>query len=1125
MSGIIDNSNVKLEKVIKEALKDPNLNKVYIAVGYFYISGFLKIYPELKDFINNGGKIYFIIGNNVNRKTYDDLVETYGNISIASGKQSIDVITNEEKQELNEKTKKNFHKQILYTTPEVNIEEYLIDLKEWIKKDSEGNRKFNLKIYAREKFHSKAYIFEKSTPVSVTSPPISGIIGSSNLSIAGLGGNTELNAAVYTENAIALKNWFLDKWDIAEDFSKDLLDVIDKSWASYIPGTEGFPDPYFVYIKAIYEMYKKSLETTEEVLRSFIIYQDLYEFQKWAVLRAIEVARKYNGVMISDVVGMGKSYIGAACLEHFYRRNEILGKRGRILLICPPKLIEMWDAIINKYSLNARILSLGMLSKENYDETLITEFENTISVLIDESHHFRNKNTIRYENLSKFLPIVNEVILLSATPYSRGARDVYNQVKLFHLEDITKIPINPPNLYDFVRKVESEDASLSELLTHIMVRRTRFDILNQYGEKDSDDRYYIEMKGEKKYFPRRLLKTVEYFIERIYGVGFYSEIVDILKDLTYSRYSLGNYLLPEFESKGAYNNLSTIGNNLRGLMKTLLLKRLESSIYSFRETLKRMLNSYNNFLNLIDEGKIVMGKKVDQLLREEDDLESISETVDYLLKENKIEFYDPIAFDIDRLKIDLKKDIKDLQQLFDKIEKICEEIHKDYRKDNKLLNLKDLIDLIISGKTEIVKEPLSKILIFSQYSDTINYIKMGIAWFKENMLLDNSLKFEFVTAKTRNVYKIIERFAPKANQVEERLSKNEEIDILSTTGVMSEGINLQDANCVINYDIHWNPLKLIQRIGRVDRLGTEHEEIYAFNFLPEKELEEDLRIIEKVEARINEINDVFGMDAKLLKEDEKPNLSYMTSIYQEDINEIEDFERKILIGEDPITDSLNLLKKLMQKEPDLISKIKKLDGIRSAKEWNENYDTIFILCKAGSYLTPYLINFKNQDNPKIESSIPEYILKLIKSESEEKALTMDKKLFSENYSKACKKAIEEFKKDLKERRKLITPKQSAPRRYIERQLRVYSEEIADDELRNTINHYRKIIHSTNIDPVLKEFKDIESNKLQEDRLFRATETIIQKYNLEEKWENKKEWQKTFDEPIHILCGMYLKGTE
>jgi len=1124
MSGIIDNCNIKLEEVIKNALKDQNLKKVYIAVGYFYISGFRKIYPELKDLINRGGKIYFIIGNNVNRKTYDDLLEIYGDITIASGKQRVDIITNEEKEELVEKTKENFQKQILYATPEMTLEDYLIDLKEWVREGVSGKRKFNLRIYTKEKFHSKAYIFEKDTPISIN-PPYSGIVGSSNLSISGLCGNTELNALVYDANAQTLIEWFKEKWDLSDDFSKDLFDVINKSWASFIPGTEGFPDPYFVYVKAIYEMYIKSLETTQEVIRSFEIYQDLFEFQKWAVLRGIEVARKYNGVIISDVVGMGKSYIGAACLEHFYRRNEILGRRGKILIICPPKLKPMWKGIINKYSLNARILSQGMLSNEDYDQVLMSEFENTISVLIDESHHFRNKNTIRYENISKFLPIVNEVILLSATPYSKGVRDVYNQVKLFHLEDMTKIPINPPNLLEFVRKVEHENASLSELLTHIMVRRTRYDILNQYGEKDSTGQLYIEMKGEKKYFPKRLLKTIEYYIERIYGVGFYSEIVDLLRDLTYSRYSLGNYLLPKFISETKYSNLSTIGNNLRGLMKSLLLKRLESSIYSFKETLGRILNSYNNFLGLIHKGKIVMGKKVDQLLREEDDLDDISERVEFLLKEDKIEFYDPAAFDLGKLKTDLKSDINDLQQIFDKINSICEEIQKDYKKDDKIIKLKGLVNTLITGKSKFTEKPLEKILIFSQYSDTIQYIQMAIKWLTDNNLLDNALKIEFVTSNTKNVYKIVERFAPKANKVEHLISKEKEIEILATTDVMSEGINLQDANCVINYDIHWNPLKLIQRIGRVDRLGSEHDAIYVFNFLPEKELEDDLHIVEKVEARIKEINDVFGMDSKLLKEDESPNLSYMTKIYEEDIDEVEDFERKILIGEDPITDSLNLLKKLMQKDPELIAKIKELDGIRSAKEWNEKFDGIFVLCKAGNYLTPYIINFEEKVAPKLETSIPEYILKQIKSEPEDKATNIDKKLFRLNYTRACKIAIEEFKKDIRERKKIVQPKKSTARRYIERQLRVYSEEIEDKDLKNTVNYYWKIIHSTNIDPALNEFKRIEKEKIKRIEVYRAVESIIQKYNLEDKWKNKKEWQKTFDEPIHILCGMYLKGSK
>lgn len=1123
MSGIIDNRNDKLIDVIKAQLADTTLNCVYIAVGYFYITGLRELYHELRDFMERGGKIYFVIGNSVNRKTYEDLVKAYKDTDIAKGKQNSYLINQDEERELINKTEKNFHEQILYTQPELEVEDYINDLKKWLN-ETDDERQFFLRIYKRERFHSKAYIFEKRQ--SHISPPMQGIVGSSNLSLSGLSGNTELNAKVYDNNAEALKQWFCEIWEESDEFSENLFEILDSSWASYVPGTEGLPDPYFVYLKTIYEMYNKSLETSEELLRSFIVYQNLYEFQKWAVLRAIEVARKYDGVIISDVVGMGKSYIGAACLEHFYQKNQLMGRRGRILIICPPKLMDMWDNIIKRFSLNAETLSLGMLSKENYDETLVNEYQNTISVLIDESHHFRNNNTNRYDNITQFLPMVNEVILLTATPYSKGARDVYHQIKLFHVDDVTKIPINPPNLKEFILDVENDNASLSELLTHVMVRRTRYDILNQYGKEDEDGSEYIKIAGERKYFPERKLKTINYAIEKVYGLGFYNEIVITLRDLKYSRYSIGNYLKEEFEDEEAYRNLPTAGNNLRGLMKSLLLKRLESSIYSFKETLRKMINSYQNFLDLINQGKIVLGKKVDQILREEEELEEISDKIENLLKSGDLDHYDASAFHIDKLRKDLSIDLEDLQKIYTKIMEIFNEITVDYRNDKKILELKDLIDALLSYDNKYTEKAIEKIIIFSQYSDTIEYLERAVAWFKGENLFDKEFEIDFVTSKTSNVQKVIERFAPVSNNVEAYIEKSDEIDILGATDVLSEGINLQDANCVINFDLHWNPLKLIQRIGRIDRLGTKFEKIYAFNFLPVKELERHLNLVEKLENRIDEINNVFGMDSQLLKEDEQPNFSYMTSIYQENIEEIESYERNILIGEDPVAESINLLKKLIQQESELIENVKKLDGIRSAKKWEYNYDGVFVLCKAGEYLRPYIISFEKATH-QIQADKPEIILNTIKCEKEEKALNIDRDLFRNNYNDACEKAIFEFKRDLKERKKLIKGPKSGKlkrdQRYAERQLRVLTENTEDEDQRRTINHYRVLVHNTTIKPALKELGRIADKELEGEQVFLATESIIQKYSLEEKWEKKKELRKSFDEPVHILCGMYLKG--
>ncbi|MHA1228132.1 MAG: SNF2-related protein, partial [Candidatus Hodarchaeales archaeon] len=457
MVGIIDNKEVKLEEVIKDSLLDKSVKKFKVAVGYFFTSGLKMILPELQQLIERGGEVNVLMSNYVNRSTFEDLVFSFKDVDMAVSRQSNNLITSEDLEDLERGVNLDLSKQILFTSPTIDNEDYLSILKNWIELN-----KFRLRIYARERFHGKAYIFESSDGLSVMRPPIAGIVGSSNLTFSGLSSNTELNATVYTQDAEALLKWYEDRWNEAVDFSEDLLKVLEGSWISYRPGN--FPPPYLVYLKTIYELYKESIQITDEILRSFVVYQDLYDFQKWAVLRAIQIADKYGGVMVSDVVGMGKTYIGLALLEHFYHKNYSKGIRGKILVICPPKLSSMWESMITKYSLHADILSLGMLSIIDYYPELMKKHGNATTVLIDESHHFRNRGTNRYDNLSRFLPLMNEVILLTATPYAKGPDNIYNQVKLFHIEDVTKIPITPTNLREFIRKVEKEEASLSELL-------------------------------------------------------------------------------------------------------------------------------------------------------------------------------------------------------------------------------------------------------------------------------------------------------------------------------------------------------------------------------------------------------------------------------------------------------------------------------------------------------------------------------------------------------------------------------------------------------------------------------------------------------------------------------------
>lgn len=1117
MTGIIDNINLKLEDVLKEELNKPSLKQLSVAVGYFYTSGLKTIFPELKKFIHNGGEITVLMGNNVNRRTQEDLVEIFKDLDLAKTKQLNHLIQQDERDELFTEAKNDLDKQILYTTPTPETEDFLNLIGDWVE-----SGKFKLRIYPKERFHAKAYIFKSKEGISITQPKIVGIVGSSNFTLTGFRSNTELNAVIYTADAEALESWYQDRWEESEEFSSELLKVLNNSWVSYKPGN--FPSPYLVYLKAVYELYKESLQTAEQVLRTFEIYQDLYDFQKWAVLRAIKIANNYNGVMVSDVVGMGKTYIGAAILEHYYHTNVSRGRRGKVLIICPPKLHNIWETVKTKYSLHADILSLGKLSQPDCYPELMNVHQDTVAVLIDESHHFRNTGTNRYNNLSRYLPIVNQVVLLTATPYARGPEDVYNQIKLFHWEDLTKIPITPPNLRDFLKKVQRKEAGLSELLSHIMVRRTRYDILDQYGEKDIEGKTYLNIGGAKTYLPRRQLKTKSYSIEDVYGEGLYSNIVEVIKELTYARYSLGSkrYLKPSHRKVRKYSDLSSIGKNLRGLMKTLLLKRLESSIYSFKETLRKMVNSYSNFFDLLNEGKVAIGDDIDELLREESDLEIIRDMLETKRTEGKIEEYELSAFYLDKLKQDLGFDIKHLKDLYERILVICEDIRSNFSKDDKLKETCELLNALFSGKSKDTEGKAQKIILFSQYADTVDHLSTGLAWMQKKGYLLKSVRMETVTSKTRKVDDIVERFAPIANLARAKVSKDQEIDLLVSTDLMGEGLNLQDANIVVNYDIHWNPLKLIQRIGRVDRLGTEYDIVYVFNFLPETTLEKELGVVEKVEGRIKEINEVLGTDAKILKEDEQPNPHYMISIYEEEIEEIEDFEREVLLGKDAVSESVSELRRLLTKEPELMEKIIRMDGLRSAKYWEGEKDAIFLVCKAGDYATPYLVDFVD-DKPQITTSAQETLIQLIKCDVDEKPAKVNEERFRERYSRACKCAQKLFEEEIKQRERLVKPRSSAARSYVEKELRKLSRQIEDPELTKTVNHYRDIVHDINIYQVLEEFKDLQENNVTGDNIFRAVEEIVMKYNLEDKFERKKVWREELREPPHIVCGLYLKS--
>ncbi|WP_297503661.1 C-terminal helicase domain-containing protein, partial [Thermococcus sp.] len=354
--------------------------------------------------------------------------------------------------------------------------------------------------------------------------------------------------------------------------------------------------------------------------------------------------------------------------------------------------------------------------------------------------------------------------------------------------------------------------------------------------------------------------------------------------MNYARFDLYSYVLPQFQDAEPYRSLSSAGKGLRGIMRILYLKRLESSWYAMYQTLRRDLIKTKNFINFVKNGFIPAGDEFDDVL-----LGKINGNRERVLSEEEVRdfiknyrlknevTYKAGAFRVGKLLEDLEHDVEILESMEKELRPLKEKLENNPEKDPKLRKLaEEIIRLRQEGK---------KVLVFSEFEETVQWIHRGL---KKMLPEDIAQKMEYVSSNTKGIADKIRRFAPKANGYKD-IEASQELHILIATDVLSEGLNLQDANVVINYDLHWTPIKLIQRIGRVDRIGTEHDEILVYNFFPERKLEENLGLLQKVERRIQEFSRALGTDGKILQEEEEWNPSAIRAIYGTDeIEKIED---------------------------------------------------------------------------------------------------------------------------------------------------------------------------------------------------------------------------------------------
>jgi SNF2 family DNA or RNA helicase/HKD family nuclease len=892
---VIDNQDHRLADVLNELLGQTSGKPLDIATAYFAISG----YRLVKDHLHKVGVFRLILGSEPH-----------------SG---VDIGLRPNAEALKKRLKGDLEAEPFNEATLKLVEELIA----FVRAD-----KVQVRLYDKGFLHAKAYLFhqDKVGPHNMADRlrPFAAIVGSSNFTGPGLVSNQELNLVhrVITTNEEAvdreaaerasylehvheretlldpsgvevpeqarrfiksevgaravtdLMGWYERQWDDSVDFKEALIELLDASKF----GTKEYT-PYEVFTKALYEYFKEELgENAPEFGRSAV---DLAEFQEDAVKKARRILARYDGVLIADSVGLGKTWIGKKLLEDFaYHRRQ------KALVVCPASLREMWERELQSATISAKVVGMEEMGRAEFNALGIGDAD---VILVDESHNFRNDKAHRYLSLDTIIQLNGgrgrdgdrkKVILLSATPINNDLYDLANQVRLFTQNQpdyFREAGIGDFNAYfrRARRLAKNEDTAagvvLFNMLEEIMVRNTRPYIKAAYPN--------ATIKGKPVAFPDRRLHTVTYDLGKTYG-GLYDEIVTEIDHLSLAPYKLEAYRKQSTikdEEKHKFEEGREEG--LVGIFKTRFLKRLESSIEAFRLSLSRALTFEETYKDYLHDGKVVSSrdfqKAIAFLARDEEDelgagsladeMDSVDQAKAYIEDLPKVDLK---QYELKKLNSDVDEDVKLLKRLLARTEQLA-------KTDGKLDTLRTL--LMTPPDTIALRNPKGepiyglkgkKTLIFSTFKDTTRYLHRRLSEDETWLKAAGNPHIRRIDSGNHPSERgnILAQFAPLGSGGEQ--PPTQEIDILISTDVLSEGQNLQDCGFLINYDLTWNPVRLVQRNGRIDRIGSPHSEtgIGIFNMFPEKELEDILHLIERLTNRISTIDDLGLLDASVLGE-------------------------------------------------------------------------------------------------------------------------------------------------------------------------------------------------------------------------------------------------------------------
>ncbi|MBT1705872.1 SNF2-related protein [Chryseosolibacter indicus] len=863
----------------KATLKDTRYFDVL--VGYFRSSGFYQLYQSIEPI----DKVRILVGLGIDEHSYN-AINQYQNQS------TIDF-------ESHGTAKREFQKNLVQeienaTESDQKLEIGLRKFIEFLRQDcvdsetdkaSSGNgKKLEIKAYPSKNVHAKIYI-GRFHPEDRDYGYV--ITGSSNFSLSGLVANREFNVELRKRNDVefALAQ-FEALWKDSVDISQEFVDAVQiRTWLN------DTITPYELYLKLIYEYLQEDINLRDTYDTYLPDGFARLQYQQQAVIQALKKLEEFNGVFLADVVGLGKTFIAAQLLQQV---------RGRILVICPPVLREYWEESLREFHVPAKVESLGKL--EHIIDSGLEKYE---YIVVDEAHRFRNETTQAYADL---LDICRgkKVILVTATPLNNSIEDIFSQLKLFQAPRNSTIP-GVQNLEKFFNRLkkrleefEKQDPEYKKairevsneirdkVLKHVMVRRTRRDVL-KYFKSD------VEIQGLGFPDMQDPQKIVYYF--KGTAEQAFNQTIKLLSEFRYTRYIpllyyVGNKGLTEFEKQQQ--------RNVGGFMKGVLVKRLESSLYAFKNSVRRFTESYERFIEMFNGGTVYISKKINVFdLLDNDDIERLEK----LVNDEKAQKYESKDFKKDFIP-HLERDLEILKQIGNLWQNVSE--------DPKLEQF----------TTEIKTNPVlkkNKLVIFTESRETGDYIY-------EHLIQEFPGKVIFYSSRGGRHTDIhmtskhnISRDLIKENFDPNQKEQSNDIRILITTDVLAEGINLHRSNTLVNYDLPWNPTRVLQRAGRVNRLGTKFPEIFIYNFFPTTQSDEHLGLEINITNKIQMFHDILGEDARYLSDGEEIGSQELFDTLN---------NKKIYTGEDEEEDSelkyVELLRSIRDKNPSLFEKIKKL---------------------------------------------------------------------------------------------------------------------------------------------------------------------------------------------------------